>query len=95
MPPWFIPFGKPHYINFGYAQDDTLIFYEAKNRGVKQLIFAAQTPRSGSGASRKSPHEKPYPKLTFVTILGGGTKMVAGVTEEQRSHTPQRQGNVG
>ena len=53
MPPWFIPFGKPHYINFGYAQDDTLIFYEAKNRGVKQLVFAVQTAIIGSAARRR------------------------------------------
>ena len=35
------------------AQDDTLIFYEAKNRGVKQLIFAVQTARNGSAARRR------------------------------------------
>ena len=35
------------------AQDDTLIFYEAKNRGVKQLVFAVQTAIIGSAARRR------------------------------------------
>ena len=39
--------------NFGYAQDDTLIFYEAKNRGLKQLVFAVQTAIIGSAARRR------------------------------------------
>ena len=35
------------------AQDDTLFFYEAKNRGVKQHIFAVQTAIIGSAARRR------------------------------------------
>ena len=34
------------------------------------------------------PTKTPHLKLTFVTILGGGTKMVAGVPEEQRTFVP-------
>ena len=56
MPPWFAALDGYAILasaNFGYAQDDTLIFYEAKNRGVKQLIFAVQTARNGSAARRR------------------------------------------
>ena len=56
MPPWFATLDGYAILasaNFDYAQDDTLFFYKAKNRGVKQLVFAVQTAIIGSAARRR------------------------------------------
>ena len=41
VPPWFVPFGKPHYTNFGFAQDDRQTHYKDWNRGIKAAGEAA------------------------------------------------------
>ena len=56
MPPWFATLDGYAILasaNFGFAQDDRLFFYKAKNRGVKQLVFAVQTAIIGSAARRR------------------------------------------
>ena len=47
MPPWFATFGKPHYTNFGFAQDDRLSY-----RFVATLTLASPV-RTGGGKPRR------------------------------------------
>ena len=57
--PWFVPFGKPHYTNFDFAQDDmltanaTLCHRDVRSQKLYVILSEVELLRAARAASKK------------------------------------------